>query len=48
MSCMSNSYLSLSQGFVVKNYEKVQIASSASLTVYGQDLIETFAKGTLF
>jgi hypothetical protein len=41
---MSNSYLSLSQGFVVKNYEK----SSASLTVYGQDLIETFAKGTLF
>jgi len=41
-------YSKFAQGFVVKNYEKVQIASSASLTVYGQDLIETFAKGTLF
>ena len=37
-------YSKFAQGFVVKNYEK----SSASLTVYGQDLIETFAKGTLF
>lgn len=41
-------YSKFAQGFIIKNYERVKIASSTALAIYSQDLLETFAKGTLF
>ena len=41
-------YSRFAQGFIIKNYERVKIASSTALAIYSQDLLETFAKGTLF
>ena len=41
-------YSRFAQGFIIKNLERVQVASSTALAIYSQDLLETFAKGTLF
>lgn len=41
-------YSKFAQGFIIKNLERVQVASSTALAIYSQDLLETFAKGTLF
>lgn len=41
-------YSKFAQGFIIKNLERVQIASAIGLAIYSQDLLETFAKGTLF
>lgn len=41
-------YSKFAQGFIIKNYERVQVASAVGLAIYSQDLLDTFAKGTLF
>lgn len=41
-------YSKFAQGFIIKNYERVQVASAVGLAIYSQDLLDAFAKGTLF
>ena len=41
-------YSRYAQGFIIKNLERVQVASATALSLYSADVIETFAKGSLF
>ncbi|WP_418180563.1 hypothetical protein ACNSOL_00045 [Aliarcobacter lanthieri] len=41
-------YSKFAQGFIIKNLERVQVASAIGLAIYSQDLLETFANGSLF
>ena len=41
-------YSKYAQGFIIKNIQRVQIASAIAMAIYSPELLETFATGTLF